>query len=262
MDTCLHVLGEEHDMIIVMIHGTGMSWDMLMNSAEILKEKYCVVLVSVPGHDPKTTEEFTSIEQIADEIETGLIEMGRSSVDLLYGLSMGGGIAIRILADNRLSIEHAVIDAGITPYEMPWIATRLILVKDFLMMEWGKHSKWALSLAFPAKEYTQEGLDRMHQVLRHMTPRTIWHVYDSTDNYSMPATFPALETSIEYWYGSREEKDRKLDIQYVQKHIPGVQFRKIDGMMHGQYASVFAADFAEDIKKRMSAITMKEENRK
>jgi len=234
---------------------------MLMNSVAILKDKYCVILVSVPGHDPNTNEEFTSVEQIAGEIETGLIEMGRSRVDLLYGLSMGGGIAIRILADNRLSVKHAVIDAGITPYEMPWIATRLILVKDFLMMEWGKHSKWVLSLAFPAKEYTQEGLDCMYQVLRHMTPRTIWHVYDSTDNYSMPATFPTLDTSIEYWYGSREEKDRKLDIQYVQKHMPGVQFRKIDGMMHGQYATVFAADFAEDIEKRMFSITT-EENRK
>lgn len=254
MDTRLHVLGKEHDRVIVMIHGTGMSWNMLMNSAEILQKEYCVVLVSVPGHDPDTIEEFTSVEQIAREIETGLIEMGHSSVDLLYGLSMGGGIAIRILADNRLSVKHAVIDAGITPYEMPWIATRLILVKDFLMMEWGKHSKWALSLAFPAKEYTQEGLDCMYQVLRHMTPRTIWRVYNSTDNYSMPVTFPELDTSIEYWYGSREEKDRRLDIQYVQNHIPNIRFRKIDGMMHGQYAAVFAGDFATDIENRMQGL--------
>lgn len=262
MNTRFHLFGEEHSMVIAMIHGTGMSWDMLMDSAEILREKYCVVLVSVPGHDPNTTEEFTSVEQVAGEIEAGLIKMGRSSVDLLYGLSMGGGIAIRILADNRLSIHHAVIDAGITPYEMPWIATRLILVRDFLMMEWGKHRKWALSLAFPPKEYTQEGLDRMHQVIRHMTPKTIWRVYDSTDNYPMPASFPELSTVIEYWYGSREEKDRKLDIRYVQKHIPGIQFRKIDGMMHGQYATVFAADFAADIEKRMAAIMTEEVNRK
>ena len=109
MDICFHVLGEKHSMVIVMIHGTGMSWDMLMDSAEILREKYCVVLVSVPGHDPNTTEEFTSVEQVAGEIEAGLIEMGRSNIDLLYGLSMGGGIAIRILADNRLSIRRAVI---------------------------------------------------------------------------------------------------------------------------------------------------------
>lgn len=254
MDTRLHVLGKEHNRIIVMIHGTGMSWDMLMNSADILKNNYCVILVSVPGHDPQTTEEFTSVEQIAEEIETGLIETGRSTVDLLYGLSMGGGIAIRMLADNRIDVKHAIIDAGITPYELPWLITRLILVKDFLMMEWGKHSKRALSLAFPAKEYTQEGLDLMHRVLRHMTTKTIWRVYDSTDNYSMPASFPDLRTIIEYWYGSREEKDRKLDIQYARKHLPNVRFRKIDGMMHGQYATVFAGFFATDIEYRMKRL--------
>ena len=254
MDTRLHVLGKENNRVIVMIHGTGMSWDMLMNSAEILKKKYCVILVSVPGHDPQTNEEFTSVEQIAKEIETGLIETGRGTVDLLYGLSMGGGIAIRILADDRIAVKHAVIDAGITPYELPWLVTRLILIKDFLMMEWGKHSKRALALAFPVKEYTQEGLDRMYQVLRHMTPKTIWRVFDSTDNYAMPAPFPNLKTVIEYWYGSREEKDRRLDIQYVRNHIPNIRFRKIDGMMHGQYAAVFAGDFATDIENRMEGL--------
>ncbi len=254
MDTRLHVLGKEHDRVIVMIHGTGMSWDMLMNSADILKEKYCVILVSVPGHDPQTTEEFSSVEQIAEETETGLIETGCGTVDLLYGLSMGGGIAIRMLADDRITVKHAVIDAGITPYELPRLVTRLILIKDFLMMEWGKHSKRALSLAFPAKEYTREGLDLMHRVIRHMTAKTIWRVYDSTDNYSMPASFPDLETIIEYWYGSREEKDRKLDIRYVRNHIPNIRLRKIDGMMHGQYATVFAGDFAKDLENRIEGL--------
>ena len=179
-----------------------MSWDMFQESIAILAEDFHVIAVAVPGHDMETEEEFTSVEDIAKRIESGLIQRECDSVDLLYGLSMGGGLVIRILADNRLNVKRAVIDAGITPYELPYLLTRAILVRDFLMVEWGKHSKKAISLAFPPDEYTEEGIDYIYRVMQHMTDRTIWRVFDSTDNYSMPALFPGIDTKIEYWYGS------------------------------------------------------------
>lgn len=247
----LHELGTKHDQKIIMIHGTGMSWDMFMPCAQILSEEYHVILVSVPGHDPNTTEEFSTIEQIAGEIEKALINRGYKDVDMLYGLSMGGGIALRILADQCISFKHAVIDAGITPYELPWLFTRIILIKDFLMTEWGKHSKKALSFAFPAEDYSPEAINRMFYVLQHMSAKTIWHVYDSTDNYSMPEVFPQMNTAIEYWYGEKEEKERRLDIRYVKKHISKVRFRKLPGMKHGQYVMTQTEGFVSDIRKRL-----------
>lgn len=250
-NTLLHELGNAQGKTVVMIHGTGMSWDMLKRPAEFLTNDCRVILVSVPGHDPKTDEEFTSVEEIAKEIETALIEKGYGSIDLLYGLSMGGGIAIRMLADNKLKVKRAVIDAGIAPYELPRIVTRAILLKDFLMTEWGKHSKTALSYAFPVEEYSQEALDGMFYTLQNMSARTIWRVYDSTDNFSMPKVFPKTDTLIEYWYGEKEEKERKADIRYVEKHIPGVSFRVLPGMKHGQYIVSKTTEFAADLRERL-----------
>lgn len=43
----------------------------------------------------------------------------------MYGCSMGGSIVTRMLADNALNIGSAVIDGGITPYQMPWICFKL-----------------------------------------------------------------------------------------------------------------------------------------
>ena len=122
------------------------------------------------------------------------------------------------------------------------------------MTEWGKHSKKALSLAFPPEEYSQEAVDGMFHTLQNMTAKTIWRVYDSTDNYSMPTVFPKLDTTIEYWYGSKEEKERKLDIRYIKRHISDVWFRRISGMKHGQYVMTQPERFAVDIRKRMEHI--------
>ena len=239
--------GKENLKSLVMIHGACMSWDMFRESIDVLQNRFHVYAVAVPGHDLATDEEFTSVEQISRQIEEELIARGQKQIDLLYGLSMGGGFVIRMLADNRLIVGEAVIDAGITPYELPFLLTRLILLKDFLMTEWGKHSKKALSLAFPPERYTQEGVDEMFRVMQHMTAKTIWNVFDSTDNYSMPEQFPVIKTKIRYWYGDRERRARTLDIAYVKKHIPGVLFREIPGMDHGEYALMMPQTFAEDL---------------
>ena len=245
----IYEFSPNNDRTLVMVHGACMSWDMFQESIDDLKTDFHVFAVAVPGHDLKTDENFTSVEEIAGQIETELISRGSQKIDVLYGLSMGGGFVIRMLADNMLHVKHAVIDAGITPYELPRIVTRMILLKDFLITEWGKHSKKALALAFPPEKYTQEGIDYMYEVMRHMSAKTIWNVFDSTDNYSMPDAFPNLETSIDYWYGQDEKKTRKLDIAWVKKHIPGVRFRELPGMDHGQYALMQPHQFAKDLRK-------------
>ena len=45
---------------------------------------------------------------------------------------------IHSLLDKRLTIKKAVIDGGITPYQIPWLITRFIAVKDFLLISAGK----------------------------------------------------------------------------------------------------------------------------
>ena len=223
-----HEYGNENPKIIVMIHGTAMSWKMFVPAAEALADTYHVILTGVPGHDPDIDDEFTSVEQTASEIEEGLMHQGISTVDLLYGLSMGGGIA---------------------PYELPKAVCALILAKDFVLTGLAKHSRRLLSCAFSDRDYGKETVDGMYQVLRHMSARTIFRVYASTDNYSMPDVFPETDTEIEYWYGSEEEKERKTDIQYFRKHIPHVRFRILHGMKHGQYAAVDTESFVKDLRE-------------
>lgn len=243
----LHEFGVSHEKTIIMIHGLGMSWDMLKPAIEALAGEYRVVAVAVPGMDMDGKSEFTSVEDIARLIEDALLERGIVSAECLYGLSMGGGLAIRMLADNKIHFFRAVIDAGITPYEMPYAVTRFILAGDVLSTLLGRASKGLLSLAFPPEDYTQAAVDRMSEVLRHMTLKTIWRAYDSTDNYSMPEKFPVIDTKIEYWYGAKEKKARRLDIQYVTKHIPNIRLREIPDMAHGQYVMTRPAQFAQDI---------------
>lgn len=67
----------------------------------------------------------------------------------------------------------------------------------------------------------------------------------------LPVHFPEIDTRIEYWYGSEEEKERKTDIQSFRRHIPHVRFRILYGMKHGQYAAVDTESFVKDLRERI-----------
>lgn len=240
----IHEFGQENRECVLFLHASCTGWDFYEEGIRLLARRYHVIVPAMPGHDLTTDEDYTSVEQIAQTLENWLLERGCSRVHGLYGLSMGGSIVIRLLANGKLLFDKAVIDAGITPYQLPWLATRFIALRDFLMVELGKHSRKLLELAYPPEKYGPEALDWMQRIMRHMSARTIWRVFDSCNNYSMPKIVPVSNTEIQYWYGSLEKKARAWDIDYVKKNFPGTTFVEISGMEHAEYALLHPEAFA------------------
>ena len=83
-------------------------------------------------------QNFTSVENIAGELAEWLVKNKITTIDVLYGCSMGGSIVLRMLADKKITVNNTICDGGITPYQIPWLLTRFIAVKDFLLISMGK----------------------------------------------------------------------------------------------------------------------------
>lgn len=240
----IHEFGQENRECILFLHASCTGWDFYEESLQLLAERYHVIVPAMPGHDLTTDEDYTSVEEIAAQLEGWLAQRGYSHLRGLYGLSMGGSVVLRLLANGKILFDKAVIDAGITPYQLPWLVTRLIALRDFLMAELGKHSRKLLELAYPPEKYGTEGLDWMERVMKHMSARTIWRVFDSCNNYSMPDAIPVLSTEIQYWYGSLEKKARAWDIDYVKRHFCKTVFVEIPGLDHAELALLHPSKLA------------------
>lgn len=240
----IHEFGQENRECVLFLHASCTGWDFYEESIQLLARRYHVIVPAMPGHDLSTDEDYTSVEEIAETLENWLLDRGYSRVYGLYGLSMGGSMVIRLLANGRIRFEKAVIDAGITPYQLPWLVTRFIALRDFLMVELGKHSRKLLEMAYPPEKYGAEALDWMERMLKRMSARTIWRVFDSCNNYSMPKPVPVPTTEIQYWYGSLEKKARAWDIDYVKKNFPGTRLVELSGVDHAEYALLHPEEFA------------------
>lgn len=241
----IHEFGQQNSGAVILLHCSCMTWEMFETAAEVLKQQYHLIIPVLPGYDLENGSFYTSVEEITEEIEDWLLSKGYTRIRGVYGLSMGGSIAVRLLANDRIAVDSAVIDGGITPYTYPRIITRLIGVRDFLMVELGKHSRRLLEAAYPPEKYTDEGIDYLERVMHHMSARTIWNTFYSCNNYSMPSKIGNTNARIEYWYGEKEKIARKQDIEYIKKIYPQTAFCEYADLEHAELAMLHSKRFTE-----------------
>lgn len=246
----VHEFGKENEKTVVLIHPSLVMWDYFDYVIPLLETKYHLIIPALPGYDKDCPGDFTSVETIAAELAEWLGSHGIKKLSCIYGCSMGGSIVTRFLADHRIQTDFAVIDGGIMPYRLPYIVTRLIAAKDFLLVYLGKRGGIKLiEKAFTSDEYAKEDLQYVADVLKMMSAKTIWHTFDSCNNFSMPERIETSCRNIEYWYAATEKKARKGDIAYIKNVFPQTVFREFENIGHGGLAALKPEILAEELSK-------------
>ena len=248
----VYEFGKENAQVIVLIHPSLVMWDYFEYVIPLMQDRYHLVIPALPGYDTEEAGDFTSVEEIAAELAEWLIRQGYTDIACMYGCSMGGSIVTRFLADRRVRVRCAVLDGAITPYRLPWIVTRLIAARDFLMVYTGKLGGIRLlEKAFTSDEYSEEDLDYIGKVLQFISARTIWRTFDSCNNYPMPEKICTNCPHIEYWYAKTEENACKWDIGYIRRQLPDTVFRMFEDIGHGGLAVLRPELLVTQLEKAM-----------
>ena len=246
----VHEFGIENEKTIVLFHPLAVRWDIFDRVIPELEKDYHLIIPAIPGHDPDQPEsEFTSVETIVTQITQWLIENGHEKVTCLYGCSMGGSLVIRMISEGIIQPKCAVIDAGITPYELPKPLTYAIGAKDWTMIETGKLlSLKALRSVMDPDLISEEDAAYLSETLKHMSAKTAWNGFYSCNNYSMPGRISQPSYPAVYWYGEKEKKARKKDLRFVKKIFPSVTFREQKGQDHAESFTYHPEMFVKDLK--------------
>ncbi|MBR4960623.1 MAG: alpha/beta hydrolase [Clostridia bacterium] len=239
--------GEENDKILLMFHASCMTWDFLESSIRLLAAQYHVIVPVLPGYDREDDSEYTSVEAIAAETEDWLLSRGWGEIHGLYGISMGGSICVRLLANGRIRVKKAVMDAGITPYRLPeWLAN-LFVWRDTWFILMLKDSMGFFARLVPEKKYGSDMFAGLRQVMEHTTRRTIKNNFRSCNTYTLPDTVGGQDTDIRYWYGSLEKALRRRNARFVKRCFPHAQTEEIKGCNHAEFVMLHPHAFAEKL---------------
>lgn len=191
----IHEFGKENRESVLLIHPSVVKWDYFEYVIPLLEKNYHLIVPALPGYDFEDDSDFTSVEQIVAELNAWLKAKGYAELYAVYGCSMGGSVALMVTLGQSIPIRHCVMDGGITPYQLPWLVTRFIALKDYLMMMLGRAGGVALlEKAFATGEYSREDLQYAAGVLRHCSRKTLWRTFDSCNNYRVPKPIPNMVT--------------------------------------------------------------------
>lgn len=243
--------GQQKEKHLLFFPGSCEPWQEFSYAAKELALRYHVILITPDGHDPEEHTDFLSVEKTVDDTVRWLKEHGIERLDALYGLSFGGGMAVRFLSTQDIPVKRVIIDAGTAPYRLPKWICKLICVKDFFIIKAAQNSVRMMELGCPPERYARDPAhhraeyEEIRKYLKTFSNRTIWNIFWSANNYSVPEKAPKISSQIQFWVGDEEWKGRYRDLKWTKEYLPQIEVVTIPHMMHGEYVMMHPKEFAQ-----------------
>ena len=152
---------------------------------------------------------------------------------------------------------RAIIDGGITPYQLPYLIRKLLLARDMLSFKLAANNRKILEAAFPPERFTLPGrdpkkeYDAIEAYLKTYSDQTIRNIFWSGNNYVLPKTPAKIGTKITYWYGDEEKKDRRSNIRFIKHYFPQARIHGIPKMAHAELVMIYPEEFCRYFDKFM-----------
>ena len=117
-----------------------------------------------------------------------------------------------------------------------------------------------MKAAMPPERWTPKGEDSEEHYRKifefekhHFSSKTIYNVFWSANNYSLPEPVLPVDTKIEYWYGEEEKKARRENIAYACRAYPQTVVKEFKGLAHAELVMMFPERFYEEVTRFMEA---------
>ncbi len=240
--------GTEHEKALLFLPCTAEPEWAFADSVGLLARDYHVLQIVYDGHG-ETGEDFVSVETTVDQVTDWLRRHGIDRLDAAYGCSLGGACLTRLLALGEIPVERAIIDAGITPYQMPLLLRRLACLRDFCGFRLIAKSRKILEVAYPPERWTLPGCDPVEEYdalmayLRTYSKRTVRNIFWSANNYALPPEPVKTDCRMTYWYGEEEKKARRGNIRFIRTYYPRAQLCGIPKMDHAELVMLHPREF-------------------
>ncbi len=240
--------GENHSQVIVLLHGGGLSWWNYREEAELLQQKYHVVLPVLDGH-ADSERKFTSIEDNACELIRYIDEHFNGSVLAICGLSLGGQILAEMLSQRKDICQYAVIESTLV---IPMKITHR-LIKSSVSASYGLIKKaWFsrlqfLSLHLKASLYEDYYRDSCKisksNMIAFLQANSMYRIKDGLHN-------AAAKTMI--LVGSKESGKMAGSAVLLHQAIKESTLKVLDGHTHGDFSLNHADEYVFLLEKMIT----------
>ena len=236
--------GKQNTEVILLLHGGGLSWWNYREVAEILQDKYHVVLPILDGHS-KSDRDFTSIEDNAREIIDYIDKEHGGSVLLIGGLSLGAQILVEMLSQSSDICEHAMIESALV---IPMKMTNL-MTKSMLDMSYGLIAKeWFAKLQFQSLGIKADLYEDYYKDSSNISKENMIAFLKANSAYEVKDTLGKTRAKVHICVGQREQGIMIRSARKLHELIPGSTLDILPKLYHGEYSINHAKEYADKVR--------------
>jgi len=235
--------GNQNPETVILLHGGGLSWWNYREVAQLLADKYHVVLPILDGHADSDAP-FTSIEDNAARIIAHIDEHFGGKVLALGGLSLGGQIAVEMLTQRPDICRFALLESTLVK---PSKLTHALIKPTFGMSYGLVKQKWFAKLQAAYLGIPQTLFDDYYQDTCKISKEDMIAFLQSNSAYSIKPALRDTQAKLYIVFGSKEQASIRTSGKLLHDLIPNSTLKTLPGFRHGDLSLNYPEQYAQMI---------------
>ena len=229
--------------VLFLLHGGGLSWWNYEEVAELLEDRFHIVIPILDGHSG-SDRPFTSIEDNAGEIIAHIDERFGGSVLLIGGLSLGGQILVEMLSQRSDICKFAIVESA-NAIRMKLTAA---LIKPVYTLFYPLvRKRWFAKLQFRYLRIKEEYFENYYADSSAISKNDMTAFLASNANYTLKDTLRDCKAKVLVVAGGKELRTMKNSAAMIADYLPASKMMILKGLHHGEFSLNYPGRYAEEL---------------
>ena len=224
--------GKQNTDIIMLLHGGGLSWWNYKAEAELLSDRYHVVLPILDGH-AESDHGFTSIEDNANRIISYIDSEYGGSVLLIGGLSLGAQVVSEMLSQRKDICRYAIIEsASVIPSKL----TNALVGPTFSSSYGLIQKRWFARMQFSYLRIRDDLFEDYYKDTSKISKDNMIAFLKANTAYEVKASIQDTPATVRVIVGEKEQKKMLRSAELLHKMLPASCLEIKVRLYHGEYS--------------------------
>ena len=237
--------GQKQNPAILLLHGGGLSWWNYREVAELLQDRFRIILPILDGH-AGSDRPFTSIEENASGIISFIDEQLGGSVSLIGGLSLGGQVLLEMLSQRKDICSHALVEsAAVIPSKL----THALIAPAFGSSYGLIRRRSFARLQFQSLHIKPELFEDYYRDTCRIRKQDMIAFLRANTSYALKDAFPEVAAEVHVCVGEKETRVILRSAEAICRMRPACKLHRLPGLRHGEFSINHAARYADFIRE-------------
>jgi len=236
--------GNQNPETVILLHGGGLSWWNYRDVAQLLSERFHVVLPILDGHADSDAP-FTSIEDNAARIITHIDKHFGGKVLAIGGLSLGGQIAVEMLAQRPGICNAALIESALAK---PMKLTHALVGPTFGISYGLIKQKWFAKMQAAYLGIPKKLFDDYYRDTCKISKEDMIAFLKSNSAYSIKPALQDAQVKVHIVFGSKEQSSIRTSGKLLNRILPDSTLEVLPGYSHGNLSLNHSDQYAQTLQ--------------